>query len=215
MNKTLAASIIAVAFYNPLPVFAAVVDFSSLSESGTGFLAIGNTVMQNGFKFSSVGGAGNELGVWKNEDSNHPDGGAVNTSLLEYYAGSETTMTEINGNPFQLNAISLASWGVGQNGSMNVTFIGTKSDSSTVQQTFLVSNSGGSTPFLQQFQFSSEFTDVTSVSFIQGTYAGSSAYQFNNIVVNAVPVPAAIWLFSSALVGIGLIGKRHNSSASA
>lgn len=211
MNKALAALIIAVAIYNPSTVFAAVVDFSSLSENGTGFLAIGNTVIQNGFKFSSVGGVGNELGVWKNEDSNHPSGGALNTSLLEYYAGSETTMTEINSNPFQLNAINLASWGVGQNGSMNVTFTGTKSDSSTVQQIFLVSNSGGSTPFLQQFQFSSEFADLISVSFIQGTYVGSSAYQFNNIVVNAVPVPAAVWLFSSALLGIGLIGKRRAS----
>ena len=208
MNKVIAASIIAVAIYNPSTVFADVVSFSSLSENGSGFLDISNPISQNGFNFSSVGGS---LGIWRNEDANHPLGGASSTSLLAFNAWSETTMVEINNNPFQLNAIDLASWGVAQSGTMNVTFTGTKSDSQTVQQAFLVNNPEGSTPFLQHFSFNSEFNDLISVSFIQGAYVGSSAYQFNNIIVNAVPIPAAVWLFGSAMLGVGFISKRRAS----
>lgn len=105
---------------------------------------------------------------------------------MEYYAYAITTMTEINNNPFQLNAIDLAPWGYGQKqGSFTVEFIGTKFDGSTVRQTFTM-NSDGLTPVLKKFSFGNEFTDLVQVAFRQGNFPMyGTAYQFNNVVINS------------------------------
>ncbi len=43
--------------------------------------------------------------------------------------------------------------------------------------------------------------------------AGQSGYSINSTAVAPVPVPAAIWLFGSALAGFGLFGRRKAVSA--
>lgn len=194
---------------------ASVVNFSDLSTPGSGFNSIGPTVTHDGFIFSSTdGGYGNMLGVWQNSSPNHPSGGNLNTSLAEYSAYSETTMTEKNNNLFQLNAIDLAAWGYGYFGTFNVTFTGTKPGGSTVQQVFTVDNFSGSTPVLQHFIFS-DFTDLEKVKFTQGIYTQSNGYQFNNLDVVAnitsVPLPGAIWIFGSALAGVFGLSRRKTS----
>jgi len=187
---------------------ASVVNFSDLSTPGNGFNNLGTSVTHDGFKFSSTdGGYGNMLGVWQNSAPNHPSGGDLSTSLAEYYAYSETTMTETNNSLFQLNAIDLAAWGTGYFGTFNVTFTGTKLGGSTVQQVFTVDNFSGSTPVLQHFIFSG-FTDLEKVQFTQGIWTQSSVYQFNNLVANQaqVPEPDSILLFCTGVAG--LVGIR-------
>jgi hypothetical protein len=178
-----------------------VISFSTLSQAGTGFRQIGNTVSQGGFSFVSSGGSfGNILGVWQDGSANHPSGGGASTSLAEYFAGSTTTMTALDSSAFQLNAIDLASWAVGQSGTMTVTFNGTKTDGSAVSQSFAVPNSGNSTPVLQHFTFGTTFSNLASVRFTQGTNAISTAFQFGNISVSPVPEPSTVWLLGSSFL---------------
>jgi hypothetical protein len=178
-----------------------VVSFSTLSQAGTGFRQIGNTVTQSGFTFVSSGGSfGNILGVWQNGSANHPSGGVSSTSLAEFFAGSTTSMTASDSSPFQLNAIDLASWAVGQSGTMTITFNGIRIDGSTVSQSFSVPNSGASTPALQHFAFGATFSNLASVRFTQGTNSVGTAFQFNNISVSPVPEPSAAWLLGSSFL---------------
>ena len=56
---------------------------------------------------------------------------------------------------------------------------------------------------------------------ISGYWLDGSAFSFNffgkpsNVVVSEVPVPAAFWLFSSALMGFAVIGRRRRLGAQA
>jgi hypothetical protein len=53
----------------------------------------------------------------------------------------------------------------------------------------------------------SSLEDVVSVTFVGNT----AAIQYDNIVVNAVPIPAAVWLFGSALAGLGWLRRRQTA----
>jgi hypothetical protein len=158
---------------------AAVINFGSLSQPGAGFNNVGGVLVQDGFQFTS---SLSTLGTWQNSSPNHPVGGAPATSLMEFFAGGQTTMTKVGGGTFDLYGIDLAGYSTAGAGPFNVTFTGTKSDSSIVQQTFSPLNANGLTPSLQSFNFNN-FTDVVSVGFTQGINA-TNAYQFNNIAVN-------------------------------
>jgi len=200
------------------------VDFSSFSQAGTGFNGLGNSVSVNfapqvdlGF-VSSGGSFGNLLGVWQDGSANHPVGGSTATSLMEYYGGSTTTMVDLGSPAFALNSIDLASWGVGETGTMTVTFNGIRLDGTTVSQSFVVANSGSATPALQRFTFGSGFSELASVSFQQGSFATSAAFQFDNVSVTpaaaAVPEPSALWLMGAGLLGVAAMrrgGQRLRS----
>jgi hypothetical protein len=194
---------------------AATINFSGLASDGPGYNNYGFSLTYSGFKFTSTpdvyGDGVVGLVVWQNQNVDHPIGGASATSLLEYFAYATTTMTEAGNKAFNVNAIDLAPYRFDQhNGTptpFDVTFYGTKSNNSIVQQTFTVNNNSGS-PVLQHFVFNG-FTDIMSLSFTQGVSPGSpySAYQFNNIAVAPVPIPPSAWFLGSGI--LGLIGIRR------
>ncbi len=180
-----------------MPANAVVVNFAGLSEAGTAARFLGTTVLQDGFRFESE----QTLAVWQDSSPNHPVGGMAATSLLDYFAGATTTVSAESGELFSVASIDLASWGVGQTSAMEVRFIGTDANNGVVQQTFSVANSGNSTPALATFEFNSSFSNLVSLRFQQGVYAGSTAFQFNNLDVTVVPEPGT-WALMLAGLGI-------------
>jgi hypothetical protein len=181
------------------PATADVLNFSSLSQPGNSFVNEGASVTQDGFTISSSSGA---LEVWGASSPNLPSLNTADTSLFEFFAGSVTAAS--NGGTFNLLSIDLAPVLAGGAGSFTVSFEGKRADSSTVSQMFTVND--GTPPALQTFAFSN-FTDLVSVSFAQGTNIGffatqDTAYQFDNLVVetaSSVPEPAAIVLLGTVL----------------
>lgn len=174
-----------------------VINFSSFSQPGSTYVEVGNSVTQQGFTF----GGGN-LYVWEASSPNLPSLSVADTSLFEFFAEFPVSITAAGDAPFTLNSIDLAPLIAGTTGVFNVTFTGTLADSSTVSQTFTVSDSDT----LQTLDFSG-FTNVVNVSFVQGANLGffgsqGTAYQFDNVNVSLTPEPgtAVLWI-----TGIGLM----------
>ena len=180
------------------------IDFGALDWLATGqSVGIGPTFDEDGFRVS-----GSSLAYFTSS-SDESTGSAP--SLFEKTFDGQITLTQLNGNLFSIYSIDLAEFG--QNYTPTVTFTGTKVDGSVVTDSFTLDGSfpqfsldGRSETFL----FSSEFTDLVSVSWNQGSQAPlnlpRNAHQFDNIVVeggttSAVPLPAASWMLLSGMMG--------------
>jgi hypothetical protein len=176
--------------------------FSALSQAGSGSTSEGNSYSQQGFIFADqLNGGGNGLAVWQASSPNLPGLATANTSLFEFFAGSTTLLTETGNVAFTLDSIDLAQYNDLQSaGTFNIQFTGTHPDLSTVTQTVTVNRFAG-TPVLQTFNLVG-FGNVKSVSFTQGVAAGGSAYQFDNLVINAVPEPGAFLLGAISLAAM-------------
>jgi len=96
-------------------------------------------------------------------------------------------------------------------GQTDLTFRGTKSNTSIVTQTFSVESTLG----LATFLFSSTFTNLTALKWVQE----STSHQFDNIVldesVSAVPLPATLPLFDAGLAFMSFIGWRRKRKCAA
>ena len=206
----------------PATAAAATINFSTLLGGGTPVATVfgvlrsyGDSLTFGGLTFTSSNNLSYGLSVWETAAPTHPVGGAPTTSLFEYAAGFEIGFARTGGGAFDLLGIDLANWGVYQSSfpaSFNVTFVGTRPDTTTVTQTFTVNNTGpdGAAPILQSFLFSG-FLGIASVKVTQGTYAAGTAFQFNNLVVDglapaAVPEPATFGLLGA---GLAALGRRH------
>lgn len=85
---------------------------------------------------------------------------------------------------------------------VQVTFIGTRVDSSVITQTF----SGPSA--LTNYTFSG-FTELNKMEWLQDNQA-LGLHQFDNIVLSAVPEPNMALLLSGGLIGLAAL--RHKKS---
>jgi hypothetical protein len=160
-----------------------------------------------------LNGVGNGLSIWQASSPNLPGLNTANTSLFEFFASSTTELTQTGNTAFTLNSIDLAQYNdLQSSGTYMVTFTGTHADNTTVSQTVTVTRVTG-TPALQTFVLSN-FTNVVKVDFTQGVAAGGTAYQFDNVVVNAstVPEPAPFLLGAMSLVGFCAARMRRRSS---
>ena len=114
------------------------------------------------------------------------------------------SLARADGTSFSLQQFDV---GFGSSLSANMQVIGTKVDNSTV--TYELSNYFPDQWFTASPQLLG-FSNLKSVSFV-GT--GPISIALDNIVVTQVPVPAAAWLFGSALAGLGLQAGRRAKRA--
>ena len=165
-----------------------------------GVISHGNSVVENGFVFNT-GAAFGGFATWPSGNSSYTGSAALfaNQSL------AAISLTQQNGNPFAIASIALTFTNLAQPGSQLVTFLGTKTDSSTVQQSFAVSAA------TQTFSFSSAFTGLTSLDWSQDS---SNNHQFDNLVVDgdvaAVSAPATGALLAIVLAGLA-VRRRHGA----
>ena len=204
-NAQIALSLVALVGVQELAMAAQVtIDFGVLDWLATGqSVRIGPTFDEDGFRVS-----GSSLAYFT---SSSDESIGSSPSLFENTFDGQVTLTQLNGNPFSIYSIDLAEFG--QNYTPTVTFTGARVDGSIVMDSFILD---GSFPQFsldgrsETFQFSSEFTNLVSVSWNQGAQAPLNSprnfHQFDNIVVeavatSAVPLPAASWMLLSGMMG--------------
>jgi hypothetical protein len=128
-----------------------------------------------------------------------------------YYTGSvalvnelstTTTLVATNGAFFDLISIDLAE-AFSQDAiyEASISFIATYADGSTYSVDLTTDGSEG----MQNFDFGSEMTNLASVSFGDYEY-----FQFDNIVVNTVPVPSSLLLLAA---GMGVLAGTKRKRA--
>ena len=113
-----------------------------------------------------------------------------------------------DGDTFSLYGIELAEYSDTLMGTQNtITFTGTRSGAATpVVQQFtidgMIDGAGGMDDF-ESFTFSTDFTDLARVD------VTGNLITLDNLRINAVPIPAAAWLFISGLLTLAGISNRR------
>jgi hypothetical protein len=180
---------------------AAVIDFEDLRHDTDGVNDIDSPYIEDGYVISDPGetiGDNNAFAVY---GTAHPNFSG-STAMYNRTVNGITSLAREDGNTFNLLSIDLAELNgdVTPPSTLYTTFEGLLVGGGTVTQTFLLD---GDAFGAETFLFAG-FTNLTSVSWMQET----PYHQFDNIVVNVVPVPAAAWLFASGLLGMIGIARR-------
>ena len=133
----------------------------------------------------------------------HPDGdGGYNSQWLAYCGNCTTTLQSQTGAAFSLESVDLFLPAVSVPADFQITGYyaggGTIAVDLTLDQNVL------------SYEFDPAWSNLDQVVF--GTASGSLFFHgVDNITVSAVPVPAAAWLFGSALAGLGWIRRKQVS----
>lgn len=196
---TLTAAIIS---FSVFPASAAIIepdvfilDFNELIESSNTF--VGNTYEKDGFRLTASG-----QGLYVRGDSSPSYTGTPN--LYSNEIGGSIELTLINGGLFTLLAIDLDT--IFETDISVITFVTNNGD----EEVFTTGEDQGN---LQRHAFGLEFDEITSVTW----YQDEPFHQFDNLELTkepfpsaVVPVPAAVWLFGSGLLGLVGIARRKN-----
>lgn len=167
-----------------------VMTFESLAHNDNLQTTHGSSYEENGFRVeTSVG----EFLTWGTAAFGYAGSTALSTSSTS----AVVTLTAVDGGVFDLLSIQIAKRDTsGSIFPVNVTFTGTKLDSSTVTATFNGTVSGVT---LQNFAFPATFTDLTQVQ-----WTGTQPHQFDNVTL--VPAPSAVAVLAGAA---GVFGRRR------
>jgi hypothetical protein len=114
---------------------------------------------------------------------------------LAYCPWCTLVVEESGGELFSLTSAYLR-----DQGGLSVTVTGFLSGGGQVQ---LVASGLGET-----LVFGEQWSGLTRVEF--GSAGSNGGQEIDNIVVNAVPIPAAVWLFGSALAGLGWMRRKQS-----
>ena len=164
--------------------------------------------MESGFTLITTGAnAGFGFARYGTDSDRFPG----STALLNNTVDRDTVLTKDGGGSFSIGEISLETTNV-VSGGFGLLFTGTKSNNSKVDQKFSIDNT---TYALQTSLFSTAFTDIVYLRWTQG----SPGHQFDNLVlheaVSAVPAPAGFLLFTTGLMGLGIVLRRSRKPSAA
>ncbi len=109
-----------------------------------------------------------------------------------------------SGSVFSLQSIDLAA--VNTVGNFDFIFTGFKSGGGTVTQSALAVSA------LQTLNFDSSWTNLDSfrIEIEANSTTLFTASFIDNVSVDAVPIPAAVWLFGSGLAGLGFLRRKKS-----
>jgi hypothetical protein len=196
MSKRLSGVLYAVLTLLSFNVHAVTIDFESLVNG----INPGTTYTESGFTISATSLI------------------AVSASSAEYHGSPalrngiqsntpNTTLTVSGGGTFNLTSIDLAEVGSNNMYIATINFTGHQQDGGMVHQSFTLDGIYTTGNPFETLLFTN-FNNLTSL-----TWDNRSPYhQFDNIVASVVPLPAAVWLFGSGLLGILGITRRRRSA---
>jgi hypothetical protein len=205
---------------------AVLIDFETASTSSGGGVDNGNPYIEDGYQITP----GSSV-LYAFEDGWQSDRGSSNgTTVGSVFSGANGasatfTVSRTDGADFNLLSIDLAElFNDGDfaeiGGSTVYNFTGFKTGPDVTTQLVLdgfSDGSGGAADF-ETFSFGAEWSGISGF-FVSALYPSNNTFwnyaAFDNISVSlfnpsAVPVPAAVWLFGTAL--IGLVGFCSNRS---
>lgn len=171
------------------------------------FLRTGSSYTENGFTVSQFGPqAPDTLAAFGTQASDYTGSAALfNTNTV-----GAVQLTKVGGDAFNLSSIDLSTFG--KVTPSTVAFIGTRADSTTVNQSF-TTDAIGST--IETFNFNN-FTNLVSVNWTQNF---TNLHQFDNInvsAVNATAVPEPFTILGAlfgASYGVSLKRKLAKEQA--
>ena len=100
-------------------------------------------------------------------------------------------------------AFSLQSMDLNQLGAAEYHIVGTFIGGGSIQHNPILA------PGASTVLFDAGWKNLESVQF--STVSGSGFQTIDNVVVTAVPIPAAVWLFASALTGLGWVRRKQRA----
>jgi hypothetical protein len=171
---------------------AALMDFETLEHTDFLLGEHGFVYVEDGFQLDNLSVF--EFSSWGTLHSNYTG----STALFNASDGGDTQLTRFGGGVFDLVSIDLAEHNLPT--AANVTFLRDGGHS----QTFTLD---GVAFGAETFFFDNGFLGATIVTWEQEF----SLHQFDNIVVNPVPIPAAVWLFGSALGLLAWMRRRKTA----
>ena len=205
---------------------AVTIDFESLTTSSSTLIGNGSPYYEDGFfvQASSDTGPG-ILGAEDGWDSNRgSSNGTVTAAAIDDEGSNSATfyLGQADAAPFSLFSIDFGE--IVKTGDVDdvvvadsvlVTgnLIGGGTVSSTVDLDLISDGIGGADDF-ETFLFDSQWSNLWYVKFYATRQVadGTLTYvNFDNIVVSTVPIPPAIWLFGSGLLGLVGMARRKKT----
>jgi hypothetical protein len=157
------------------------------------------TSLDEGFVLTSVGLGGFWWGP--------PDGPAPQTMAIGLNEAGGVTLTQSGDAVFDLINFDLV-FGTGPDKGGNFPFTLSAIKSSGEEVSLVIDYAQIASPGYLNYTAPVLFTDIVSLTIENSS---STLLSLDNITVSTVPIPAAVWLFGSALAGLGWMRRRKTA----
>jgi hypothetical protein len=169
------------------------IDFEEAACTGPGLVFQTSPYIIDGYTFRSV--TDHDEGFFNLCEG--ASGFPGSTSLAAFFQ-TVVSITRSTGDPFSIHSIDLAFISGGFPTPFDIVFTGLLQNGGQVFQTFTLPG-GVNPPSLETYFFGSAFSNLVSVSWIQGALDGPE-HQFDNVELSSIPEPSTVVLLGSGLL---------------